>query len=385
MLLSTVFTVVFFRTIQKNPNTHSTEALHRVHGRASLYACIMVKIATKILIQLKDGREKPAGFNTHILPEGRFQARDGRPGNIKGSKTDSFYLDKEAGLILVQQIKARHSDMVVDYEHQSFEAKKNGAPAPAAGWIKGATYIEGSGLWVQVEWTAKAKAMIEADEYRYISPVMFFDLKTGHITEIINIALTNNPALDGLEAVAASLISLQNQKEEDSMDKFLEQLRALLGLQDKADEAAIVDAVTKALEKSKKPEGFSVDLSKYAPVEALTSLQAANEKMQATITSLQAQLNQDKSAASIQAALADGRLAPSLKEWAEQMAGENPAALEAYLKAASPIAALSGMQTDKSGPPPDKDKAKLTDEERYMAEQLGLAEDDFLKFASEKK
>ena len=394
----------FYRTIHKLSLNFNSEALHRVQRAASLYAYPMSELLYQILVSLKTAPPEglPAGFNVHVLPEGRFQARDGRPGNIRGSKARHFVLDKPAALAMVEKIKTRQSAMVVDYEHQSEYSRNNGAPAPAAGWVKDAMYLEGSGIWLSVEWTEKAKAMIAADEYRYISPVMLFNLNSGQITELINLALTNNPALDGLQAVLASFQPAyagfyylpsysglmtekegfnivngdkpQTNNEGKAMEELLKQLRAALGLGEDADQAGILAAI-KALQQ--KGEGLSFDASKFAPVEALAALQNANGSLQQELAALRAQVSGSQLAAQVDAALADGRLLPPMKEWALKLGQENPEALSAYLKAAVPVAALTGKQTD--GQPSKQGKAALSSEDRYVMEHLGISEEDFLK------
>ena len=53
--------------------------------------------------------------------------------------------------------------------------------------------------------TDAARAFIQADEYRYISPVFSFDPETGAVLELKSAALTNYPALDGMDAVTGHL------------------------------------------------------------------------------------------------------------------------------------------------------------------------------------
>ena len=63
---------------------------------------------------------------------------------------------------------------------------------------------EGAGLFaVGVQWTDKARAMIAAREYRYISPVFPYNAVTGEVQKIVGLGLTNNPALPGLANLAA--------------------------------------------------------------------------------------------------------------------------------------------------------------------------------------
>jgi phage I-like protein len=68
----------------------------------------------------------------------------------------------------------------------------------------------------RVEWTARGAAAFKAKEYRFVSPVFSFDppagsdesALTGRVKLILRAALTNNPALSDLPAIAASRIEL---------------------------------------------------------------------------------------------------------------------------------------------------------------------------------
>ena len=133
-----------------------------------------------------------------ILPAGVFRAKDGRPANLPGWKIDAEIAQR------VIAASASVDELVVDYEHQTINAEKNGQPAPAAGWFRRMVWREGAGLFaVDVQWTDKARAMIAAKEYRYISPVFPYNAVTGEVQKIVGLGLTNNPALPGLANLAA--------------------------------------------------------------------------------------------------------------------------------------------------------------------------------------
>jgi len=135
-----------------------------------------------------------------LLPTGAFRARDGRPGGVS-----SWRIDWAIAQRVVERFQAFRNPRVIDYEHQTLNSAENGQPAPAAGWFNRLEWVEGVGLFaVDVIWTERATAMIRANEYRYISPVFRFDKKTGEVLEIINAALTNSPALDGMLELAAA-------------------------------------------------------------------------------------------------------------------------------------------------------------------------------------
>ena len=82
----------------------------------------------------------------------------------------------------------------------------------------------------------------------------------------------------------------------------------------------------------------------------------------------------------IDAALKDGRLAASAKNWALGMAKSNPENLRAFLKAVPPIPALAGQQSAANGQPGDgAGLAALTADDKYVCAQLGINEAEYLK------
>ncbi|MCC7083181.1 MAG: hypothetical protein IT530_21140 [Burkholderiales bacterium] len=137
-----------------------------------------------------------------LLPAGEFRARDGRPGLGK-----SWRIDAAIAARLIAVANARQTRYVIDYEHQTILAAENGKPAPAAGWFKQLEWREGKGLYaVNVRWLPEARKMIEAGQYRYISPVFTY-APSGEVQTLVAAALTNMPALDDLEVVSLQMIA----------------------------------------------------------------------------------------------------------------------------------------------------------------------------------
>jgi len=141
------------------------------------------------------------GGRVQLLPAGEFAARDGRPGPGK-----KWRLTDSGGAALAARANAiaQRTPISIDYEHQTLLAVTNGRPAPAAGWITSLSWTTGVGLFGAVQWTAAAARQIDAGEYRYISPVITFDGQ-GNVTELVNAALTNFPALIGMAPAVAAL------------------------------------------------------------------------------------------------------------------------------------------------------------------------------------
>lgn len=122
----------------------------------------------------------------------------------------TFLFDAEAAEAVMAAYTAKGLDKIqCDFEHQSMQPPPAGGPAhkPAAGWFR--PEIRGGELWaVDVVWTADAAAMLApasgAPAYRYFSPILRFDEATRRITALRNLALTNDPAMDGLEPLMAA-------------------------------------------------------------------------------------------------------------------------------------------------------------------------------------
>lgn len=181
-------------------------------------------IATLTLETPLDNRE------IRILPPGVFRSQDGRPKHLPGWK-----IDAQIAARISAQTAAMPDDLLIDYEHQSLNAGKNGQPVPAAGWFKRMEWREGKGLCVvDARFTLKAKEMIAASEYRYISPVFSFDEKSGEVLNIISMALTNTPALSGLVdlgmvAVNSKVIAPMQKTTERDSDRAIEAFNAAFG------------------------------------------------------------------------------------------------------------------------------------------------------------
>ncbi|WP_416053123.1 phage protease [Cupriavidus basilensis] len=337
-----------------------------------------------------------------LMPAGAFRARDGRP-----KECDAWHIDAATAAAIVAQVNARETPYVIDYEHQTLTAATSGHPAPAAGWFHKVEWREGEGLFaVDVEWTDKAGTMIAAKEYRFISPVFSYDPKTGEVGQLLHAALTNNPALDGMDEVtvaAASrlLADLTAQtgalpvesSPESNMDELLEQLRWLLNMPVGATADDIKVQLKKLIDQLSPNEGTAaaainlvellaqrdqqiaaltvnqVDPALFVPIVVVEGLrtdlaalteQLATHNIQAEVVTIDGLVT---------AALSDGRLHPTMEGWARDLGKSNLAALKSYVDKAKPIAALRGTQTGGVVPP----AAKAAGQEAESASEMELA------------
>jgi len=308
------------------------------------------------------------GKDVQLFPVGEFAARDGRPGPGK-----VWRMTERAARSVMDLAARRKNDFLIDYEHQTLSAKENGREAPAAGWFSKLEWRPDKGLYAaDVIWTAAAQARIDAGEYRYISPVFSYGAD-GTVLELLMAGLTNNPAIDGMDAVAAATFSIAREGEEEQMEALLK----LLGLPEDADIDAVTEAVTALKEALAAAEAKTAaakmevpDPAKYAPVAALTGLRDE-------VAALRSQIQATEVGGIVAAALSDGRLLPAMEGWARDLGAKDIASLKAYIDKAQPIAALTGTQT--GGKAPAGGDGALSDEALAVCKQMGVKPDDYKK------
>lgn len=339
---------------------------------------------------------KPDADNTiwlQVTPVGHFKPSDGRE-----IKVPSWHIDQAVATKVIERFRARKNKRVVDYEHQTLLKEENGQPAPAAGWYQELEWREGQGLFAKVQLTARAAQYIADGEYQYFSPVFLYHPTTGDVLDVQMGALTNAPAIDGMQELslraAASFGLFEEPSEETPVNKLLlaicaalglaettteEQaiaalsahntnLRKALGLDDEANGEAVLAACTGLKAKAT----TSVDPSKFVPVSVVEGLKGDI----AVLTARLGERDQKDLDSEIAAALEDGRLHTSMEGWARDLGKSNRAALTAYLEKAEPLAALLGSQTHGKAPVPDE-KTGLTSEELAVCSQMGVTAEQF--------
>jgi phage I-like protein len=127
-----------------------------------------------------------------------------------------FLFDDKAAASVMEAYQRQGVDYPIDYDHHTL-ATERGVKAVAAGWFTPELRL--GELWASnVRWTPVAEAHLRAREYRYFSP-LFNHTKDGRITKLINNALSNTPALHGIDALMAA--STNNTSKEDEMSDEL--------------------------------------------------------------------------------------------------------------------------------------------------------------------
>ena len=303
-----------------------------------------------------------------LIPEGIFSSIDGRPFDAP-----HWNLTPERGEQIVAALNQRKIDMVIDYEHATLKAQQSGDPAPAAGWLKsgGFQYIKGVGVCsMQFEWTDKASGYISSDEYKYLSPVFFYE-KSGDVQQLLHVALTNTPALDQLPeaklAAATQELFSQNSLQQDStMEELLEQLRWMLNLPLSATAEEIMAELGKLQAQIKEKTGVAVAANSQNLYDALAAIDqlkvAANSQATPDLTQFVPMAVYQEAVAKagnadaavkakeiddlITAACSDGRLTGDATiNWVKDQAKTNPDFVKAHLESLPKIAALTQQQT----------------------------------------
>lgn len=328
-------------------------------------------------------------------PAGAFAPSDGRAMDVPAWRIDAAVASN-----VISRFRARKTPPVVDYEHQTLHKEVNGQPAPAAGWMRDMEWREGAGLFVLVELTARAASYVSSGEYLFFSPVFLFHPKTGEVLDVQMGALTNFPAIDGMEALslraaASAMFGIDQNDEDTEMNELLKALRIVLGLPEAATEQEAVTALSAHLSALRKVLGVDESATGETMLAACTGLKAkaaataapdpakfiaitAFDELKGQVAALSAQLTERDAKdvdALIAGALADGRLIPSQEAWARDLAKNNRVALSAYLETAAPLAALRGSQTQ--GKAPADEKTGLTADELAVCSRMGLSVDQF--------
>ncbi len=119
------------------------------------------------------------------------------------STRGNFVVDEEALAATIAQFRRHGTDLPIDFEHQTLGGPFSSPDglAPAAGWIKDLIGVEAVGLMAEVQWTELGLEHLRRRQYRYLSPVAIVRKSDRRMTGLHSAALTNKPAIVGMEAI----------------------------------------------------------------------------------------------------------------------------------------------------------------------------------------
>ena len=257
----------------------------------------------------------------------------------------------------------------IDWEHSTEKKAPYGEPAPASGWITQGEVREGS-LWGKVEWTDRGREMVEAKEYRYLSPVFKYEIEGMEIDRLTSAGLTNSPNFD-LQAL--------NQEQETPME-FLKKLATALGLAEASTEEQVLEAVNRQksdLETARNREE-TPSLDKFVPRSDYDAAVTRATNAETKLSEHQAEAIGQEIDSEISKALAAGKITPATKDYhaAQCRAEGGLERFKKFLEAAPVIAAPSGITGDPPATPP-----ALNAEQARISRFFGNSEEDLNKHA----
>lgn len=331
---------------------------------------------------LVDGADGTASQRVRLLPIGNTQTR----GKGMVVVADAVHANQ---VVAASRLQAGADDILVDYDHQSVYGAVDGVggTAPASGWIKPASLsVEPDGIYATIDWTAAAATAIKARGYRYLSPVINHDDK-GRVQRLINVGLTNSPAIDGLAKLAASA----SLNQETTMD--LTALAASLGLPATATYDEILAASTARATALAAAQGNYTALTAALGLEAnadhttalsaATTLKAGGNAQTALMTGMQAdlvRLNNERIVRVVDDNVKAGRITPAQRDgFVDLMRTNEKSALA--LMASAPV--IVGSASQLGGSPTGEKITALSAEQKQVCALTGVAEADFLKTLQE--
>lgn len=206
-----------------------------------------------------DGDAGPAGGNIRKPAALPTWVHFSSPGPVvKGRDGRSFRVEDPAAVVAET---AREMPMLLDFDHRSM----SGGSSSAAAWFDAIEFVGADevstdrpapGFWAHVErWTPEGADDVRSFRFRSLSPVIRTRVSEdaegeetlGTLVAFQNAALTNVPNLR-LTSLNAETPGAPAGEVTNMDEAQLAELRALLGLPDDADPAAILEAVSSALD-----------------------------------------------------------------------------------------------------------------------------------------
>lgn len=315
----------------------------------------------------------------HVLPMGEIPTVDGR----------GPYRTGDLASIATASLEAAGGRLPIDENHAIDLAAKAGGASPARGWIVALEPRE-NGLWGRVEWSEAGKALMAERAYRFLSPVIVH-LADMTIVAVRRASLTNKPNMRQLVAL----------NQETGMD--LTKLREAMGLDDKADETAIVAAVAKlktdtatalqsqgaAIGEALGPVAVAIGLQAEAtPEEVLAKAKALADPakmvpveqvvaLQTELATVSKGIATDKAVAVVDAAIAAGK--PGVKPMRDYYIARHMADPKATEEALAALPSLTGNSAARRVAPDKDGKVALGADELHAVQLMGVDPEAYAK------
>ena len=255
-------------------------------------------------------------------------------------------------------------------------------PSKTAAMGFGSLFEKDGLLRFRVQWNDLAKTLLREKIFRYFSPVIR-GLKNGPL-RITSVALENEPAINGLDALAASArpgpddINQLQQGKETGMEKkqeepiesevkeeavrppepeLVREIRQILGLDEKTEASVLLLTLKTAMEKAKAAEQLRDEL----------------EHANAVISELRRKEEERKKLELLDQGVREGKITPATRPWWEKL---DCVQLSAHLPQAPVLIRQGAMERDMLVP----DTGALTAEDREVCRLFGFPEEEYLRF-----
>lgn len=302
-----------------------------------------------------------------LIPAGRFTGRDER------------VLINDHPDMVIELFNNEGIDLVFDYEHLSEADLEDKKPSPAAGWIQALENRDGA-VWAKVDWTANARQMIAAKEYRYYSPALFTDEdpETGveaHVLGLSSAGLVHSPYLRSAVLNSKQPTTLKSETKEGVAMKDGKRITLCqrLGLADEASDDAVLSAVETLGDAAKKADEF--DPSGFVP-------KADYEKVAAKLAEHEANAAGDlkkEAEAAVNEAIDAEKIAPASKDYHLSACStrEGLDQFKTLMGTAGKLALTQKTELEKEQPAKDK-VTTLSTNQKQIAKKMGLSNEDYL-------
>ncbi len=314
----------------------------------------------------------------HLIPAGVIRTVDGR---------GPWHMENPDALIANSMADG---PLVIDENHSTDIAAPQGQPSPARAQIV-ELQSRADGIWGRVEWNEAGRELLAQRAYRFLSPVINVEKKSGAVLRLLRAALTNTPNLTQLTAL--------NSQSEQTMDLAL--LRQALGLPETADEAACLAAAQTAhAERTQLNAALAaIAAASGAPAGATTevvlnavraravaatqeaTLAATVQRQETELNTLRATGARERAVALVDAAIKAGKPVVALRDRYIERACADHDGVAAELNALPSINAGGVATVVNAAGIPASDDA-LTEDERNVAARMGV---DPVKFLENKK
>lgn len=303
-----------------------------------------------------------------------------------------FTLDEESAAAVINAFEAEKNQMVIDYEHQTL----SGQQAPAAGWITKLINRGTDGIWAAVEWTENARKYLANREYKYVSPVFLKRISDNKVMRLINVALTNQPNIDGMvPLVNKSGYYFEIEKKEEPI--MWKALLKRLGLPENATEQDAIAAINKIETDAASAKGTVVvanksvltalGLAETATEAEITGTIMAMKQSHTQVSTLAQELKAMKDAMAVKdatdavaVAMKDGKITPAQKPWADEYAQRDIEGFKVFV-AKAPVVVVMGKVVGEEKPA----EGALDEVQLAVNKQMGIDTETFKKYNQKEK